>query len=258
MAKGEQKVYMPVFVGDWLKGTRGMKADVRGVYFGLLLHQWENGFIPDDVYELEEIEREVNKVWDKLKHKFVQVAPGKLQNKKLEEVREFFKKQKKNGQLGGRPKKRNPKHNPNETQPITQTETFNNGIGIGNDSGFKYQYKESNDFSKPDVEGEEIVFPVDSPLMRELWSGWKRYRWEAHRARYGIMGEQADLKRLQGMPFQRIEETILAAIGGTWKNLYPERNGKTTHNSTNKKQQQSDASSDYLQDYYAAKASSNS
>jgi uncharacterized protein YdaU (DUF1376 family) len=120
MAK-DQKVYMPLMIGDWLKGTRGMRAEVRGVYINLLLYQWDNGFIPSDMEELCFIDPELPKVWVKLKDKFIEVEPGKLQNKKNEEVRAFWQKQKKNGKKGGRPSKEepkqelnnNPKENPN-------------------------------------------------------------------------------------------------------------------------------------------------
>lgn len=111
---------MPLMIGDWLKGTKLMTAQVRGVYVELLIHQWDNGFIPDDMDQLSMIDRDIFKVWDKLKDKFEAVAPGQLQNRKLEEIRAFWSKQKGNGKQGGRPKKtqtepkQEPKVNPNE------------------------------------------------------------------------------------------------------------------------------------------------
>lgn len=98
-----------------------MKAEVRGVYIDLLIHQYDHGFLPADYDELCLIAPELPKVWVKLKDKFEEFEPGKLQNKKLEEVRNFFNKQCSNGKKGGRPKKEkttnnpkvNPKQNPN-------------------------------------------------------------------------------------------------------------------------------------------------
>lgn len=117
-----RKPYMPLMVGDWLKGTRGMRAECRGIYLGLLLHQWENGWVPDTIEELALIEPEVGKVWDspkdRLREKFTELSTGRLQNRKLEDVRAFWAKQSKNGLLGGRPKK----EKPNETQTVTQNE----------------------------------------------------------------------------------------------------------------------------------------
>lgn len=95
------KPYMPLMMGDWLQGTRGMKAEVKGVYLSLLIYQYDNGFIPDDMEELKLIEPEIEKCWEKLKIKFIQIAEGKLQNQKLEDVRNFFNKQSANGKNGG-------------------------------------------------------------------------------------------------------------------------------------------------------------
>lgn len=131
--KKEQKVYMPLMIGDWLKGTRGMKAEVRGVYINLLLYQWDNGYIPADMEELLLIDPELPKVWDKLKAKFIEVAPGKLQNQKNEAVRDFWKKQKKNGGKGGRPKKNNPKVNPNINPNLIPKGNHHNDLELDSD-----------------------------------------------------------------------------------------------------------------------------
>jgi uncharacterized protein YdaU (DUF1376 family) len=146
MAK-EQKVYMPLMIGDWLKGTRGMKAEIRGVYINLLLFQWDNGFIPSDMEELCLIDPELPKVWDKLKVKFIEIEPGKLQNKKNEEVRDFWKKQRKNGELGGRPKKEKPKQNP--TNNPKQNPSDNHHNDIDNDIDLPLNKKESDSKNVP-------------------------------------------------------------------------------------------------------------
>lgn len=114
---------MPLMMGDWLRGTSGMRAEVRGVYLTLLIFQYDNGFIPSDMEELCLIDSELPKVWVKIKEKFEEFEPGKLRNKKLEKVRDFWSKQSTNGKKGGRPKKDNPKDNPNinpETIPNTK------------------------------------------------------------------------------------------------------------------------------------------
>lgn len=109
------KPYMPLMMGDWIRGTRGMKAEVRGVYISLLIHQYDNGFLPNDLEELRLIDPEIDKVWDKLSGKFQAQSDGKLLNIKLEEVRKYFNKQRDNGVKGGRPNNpnNNPNHNPN-------------------------------------------------------------------------------------------------------------------------------------------------
>jgi uncharacterized protein YdaU (DUF1376 family) len=134
MAKEKKHdVYMPLIIGDWLKGTRGMRANVRGVYLSLLLYQWDNGFIPEHIDDLVLIDSEVGSVWVFIFHKFVKIEDGKMQNEKLEEVRNFFSKQKKNGNKGGRPKNENPNHNP-KTNP---NHNLHNGVGVDNEIGLK-------------------------------------------------------------------------------------------------------------------------
>jgi uncharacterized protein YdaU (DUF1376 family) len=225
------KPYMPLMMGDWIKGTRGMRADVKGVYIGLLIHQYDHGYLPSDVEDLALIEPEVGKVWVKLKEKFEEFEPGKLRNKKLEEVRDFWNKQGQNGKKGGRPKKENPKQNPNDNPKANPNTNHHNDIDLDNDTVLKNK-KEREKFFSPDVDGDTIIFPFDTDLMRNLWASWKEARWINHEETYGMYGEQAELKKLQGLNFQEVESTITQAIAGKWKNLYPEKNG--THGNARK------------------------
>lgn len=257
MAK-EQKVYMPLMIGDWLKGTRGMRADVRGVYLNLLLYQWDNGFIPSDWEELCLIDPEIPKVWDKIKSKFAEIAPGKLQNKKNEEVRDFWKKQSSNGKKGGRPKKENPKVNPDNNPKQNPNHKLHNDIDLDNDLDLKNK-KESDeifDFTKPDITGDLVIFPIDTPPMRGLWAAWKKTRWHNHRLRYKMFGEQAALKQLDGMDFHKVSETINKAIEAGWQNLYPDGKGTNGTGKTkvgNSKADQRTTTRDYLANHYGNK-----
>jgi len=138
----DQKVYMPLMIGDWLKGTRGMKAEVRGVYLNLLLFQWDNGYIPSDMETLSLIDPEIGKVWVFIKDKFVEDGPGRLKNLKNNEVRDFWKKQSSNGKKGGRPKKVKPGVNPNNN-PKRNLHNNDSDLDIGNE----LSNKEGVDFS---------------------------------------------------------------------------------------------------------------
>lgn len=117
-------------MGDWIRGTRGMKAEVKGVYIGLLIHQYDAGFLPDDLETLALIEPEVGKVWVFLKDKFPPSGPGQLKNLKLEEVREFWNKQVQNGKKGGRPKNKNPNNNPK----ANPNHNHHNDLDLDNDN----------------------------------------------------------------------------------------------------------------------------
>lgn len=231
MAKQKIDVYMPLIIGDWLKGTRGMKASVKGVYIGLLLYQWDNGFIPENLDDLALIEPEVGSVWVSISHKFPVVAPGQRQNSKCEEVRTFFEKQRKNGSNGGRPKKDNPDVNPNSNPNQNPNPNPPFGLELGIEDNFEKEggvgetIGETIDFKLPDVSGDDITMPFETEPMRKLWAAWKEARWRNHGVRYRQFGEQADLRRLQGMTFQQVEQAIQQAIAANWKNLYPEKNG---------------------------------
>lgn len=139
------KPYMPLMMGDWLRGTRGMKAEVRGVYINLLIHQYDHGFIPADMETLALIEPEIGKVWVLLKDKFSEVSPGKLKNKKLEDVRNFWEKQVSNGKKGGRPKKKNPEPNP-KINPTLNPEP-NHHIDLDPDNELEIKLKSVKKFS---------------------------------------------------------------------------------------------------------------
>lgn len=216
---------MPLMMGDWLRGTRGMRAEVRGVYINLLIHQYDHGFIPSDHETLMLIDPEVGKVWVLLKEKFLEVSPGKLQNKKLEEVRSFWEKQGSNGKKGGRPKKENPKPNPDINPKPNPKPNHHNDLDLDNDLN-KDKREEKKDFTNPDISGDGIAFPIDTPQMRRLWAAWKESRWNNFKVIYGMHGEQAALKQLDGLNFHQARDTIQQAIAGNWKNLYPDKNGQ--------------------------------
>jgi hypothetical protein len=105
------------------------------------------------------------------------------------------------------------------------------------------------DFTKPDVPGDELHFPFDTEPMRKLWAGWKRYRWTAYKARYPMMGEQADLQRLQGMTYTDIEKAILEAIAKNWKHLYPDHGKGNSKNGTRKTGITAEGTRDRLNSY---------
>lgn len=132
-----------------------MTAQVKGVYIGLLIHQYDNGFIPEDIEELARIEPEVVKVWDKLKIKFPKVAPGELKNLRLEEIRDFWNKQSKNGKKGGRPKKEEPKLNPNNNPK----ENPNTNLHYEHDLDTDIELKLKGAFDEIYLEQQSIKWP---------------------------------------------------------------------------------------------------
>lgn len=223
MAKKEQKVYMPLMVGDWLKGTRGMRAEVRGVYLSLLLYQWDNGFIPSDIEELCLIDPELPKVWVTLKSKFQTDGPGRLINKKNQEVREFFSKQRSNGKLGGRKRKTgNPDDNPNRNPKSN----LHNDLDIDIDN-------ESLIVSKGGPGEFPVILPFESENFKAIWSTWKHYRVEIKKPYHTFSGEQAALERLSKHPEEVAIAMLKLAMSNNWKDFYkPDENGSTKNQPT--------------------------
>jgi len=74
---------------DWIEGTAEYFPAEKGVYVDLLAHQHQKGLLPADVMRLARIVglsiEEFTPIWDKIKDKFIEIEPGKLANKRLQE-----------------------------------------------------------------------------------------------------------------------------------------------------------------------------
>jgi len=104
-------------------------------------------------------------------------------------------------------------------------------------------------FFEPDVKGDDIIFPLDTKPVRELWAKWKESRWMNHQKRYGFYGEQAELKKLEGKSFKELEQIILNAISGKWNNLYGNGKQQTNgHSNLSKGQQQAVTNANFIKD----------
>jgi hypothetical protein len=90
------------FIAKWLVATKEMKADCRGWYLNLILHQFDKGDLPNDVEELANLAdvriseyANFQQTWQHvLQHKFQQKANGRLENGYAAEIlkgREQFK-----------------------------------------------------------------------------------------------------------------------------------------------------------------------
>lgn len=101
-----------LYIDKWLVSTKGMKADARGWYLNLILHQYDKGFLPNDIEELanyadvrmSEYEK-FKQVWEQvLKHKFEQTEEGNLENAYAKEIlrkrEQFLEKRILSGKIG--------------------------------------------------------------------------------------------------------------------------------------------------------------
>lgn len=107
MAKGDY--YFPLFYKRLLTSTIGWKDDEFGAYVRLLIHQFDNGSIPEDMDELKRIAPSIKKHWPLVSKKFHSDGNGNLVNDVMTDVIADSEKKKQrakeNGSFGGRPKK---------------------------------------------------------------------------------------------------------------------------------------------------------
>ena len=79
--------WFPMFGRDFLAATCGWTAEERGHYMTLLIVQWEQDGLPNDLKRLELISPGVGKVWGVLESKFPVSRGGRLRNARLEHER---------------------------------------------------------------------------------------------------------------------------------------------------------------------------
>jgi hypothetical protein len=249
--------------GDALRDMSHMNRLERGAYNDLVLQIRKFGHIT-----VEQIKKCLGKdfemCWESIELVLKRDDDGKFfidwLDSSIKKMRAHAQHQSDNGKQGGRGKKKKAKRKPKESVGFTEpnpkkTDALPLGDGDGNEdvSGLKDKKEpEKIDFKKPDIGGDEIHFPIDTPAMRDLWAAWKSSRWHNYELRYGLHGEQADLRRMEGMTFHQIQETIQQAIAGPWKNLYPDH-GKQQPRKNNGKQDKVRSAADFVANHYGGK-----
>lgn len=244
MSKGKDPAFL-FYPGDASEDTQFMNRLERGCYFDLLKAQKK--FKKFNLALIQKVlGNDFQQCWPAIES--VLIKEGDLYfigwvNDAIENRAEHSAKQKKRIDEYWAKKRAEeyPDSNQNDSTELPKHNhgnTLENESEDGNENAFIKIIKEQEkkverleaqiDFTKPDIQGDEIIFPIDSKPVRDLWAGWKKSRWENHNARYAMMAEQAELKRLEGMDFNQINETILAAIAGEWKNLYPGKKNGTS------------------------------
>jgi|GEM_PF-2759276 len=105
MAKGD--FYFPLYYKRLLSSTVGWSDAEFGCYLKLLIHQFDNGSIPEDLSELARIAPTVKKHWKLIGPKFKSNGNGGLINEVMDDIYQSIQTKKKrnqeNGANGGRP-----------------------------------------------------------------------------------------------------------------------------------------------------------
>ena len=111
-------IYMPIFIGDYLKDTQDLDAEEHGAYFLLLMHYWlKKGQIGSDVHRLARVAKTTEEITKYILDSYFTLTEDGYKNKRAEEERAAAENRRvaasENGRKGGRPKK------PNNNQPDT-------------------------------------------------------------------------------------------------------------------------------------------
>lgn len=95
------------YVKEWRSSRAILRMSFaqRGMYLEMLLEQWENLTLPDDPVDVAGIiggaVAEWKRAWPVLRRKFVTVAPGRIQNVRLEQERNSRRRYKSAATVGG-------------------------------------------------------------------------------------------------------------------------------------------------------------
>jgi uncharacterized protein YdaU (DUF1376 family) len=257
--------YMPLYIGDWEQDTNCLSLEAEGAWLKVVFKCWKNkGIFQTTLDSLARLCRVTPEKFATilLEWKLNDICnitereDGAIMIVCRRHIKDIENSAKKaiNGSKGGSKTQAKLKQKEKSTQAKNE-QIPEYDIDIENESEFENNKKEpEKKFTQPDVSGDEIVFPIDTPVMRTLWAAWKESRWKNHEVIYGMHGEQSALSRLQGMNFKEIENTIKPAIEGRWKNLYPESTRHTGNgNGFNKKEQQTRSNREAFKNIYGGK-----
>ncbi len=221
------------YAQDFLTGTMDMSLKEKGIYITLLSYQWAKRVIPRSRVGI--ILNDSSLSYDKLpqivKDKFIDyngdfaisddcIINQRLFNTMLQQIL-FYRKQRLNGNKGGRPKQpvnkpnKNPNTNPNKNTSI------------------EVRSKKKED------EEEKVVYPYDDKTFIAIWDQWKLYKQLEHNFKFkSKRGEQLALSQLGNNTTDSIhaQKTIINSMANGWKGLFPDKplkneSKKTTYSS---------------------------
>lgn len=170
------------YIGDWLKSTAEMDADVRGWYLNLLLHNYDKSDLPNDLEKLASLASvkfsEYNRfeqVFEQvLKQKFEQNENGRLTNPKMSDIiksREVFKNKRSNAGKVSYVMRYMAKHFTKEYKNSKLKnfvkDNFDYSIDLKDEQVFKQVFKQVFELYRNENEDENIIKNKD---VNELYS----------------------------------------------------------------------------------------
>ncbi|MEX0940097.1 MAG: DUF1376 domain-containing protein [Candidatus Babeliales bacterium] len=173
------------FIGDWLKSTAEMDADVRGWYLNLLLHNFDKEDLPNDIEKLATLAnvkfseyKRFEQVFEQVfKQKFEQKENGRLTNPKMENIlrsRESFKNKRSTAGKVSYVMRYMAKHHTKEYKNNNLRDfvkdNFDYSIDLKNEQVFKHMFKHLFELYRNENENEDRSINLDKSKKKLVFN----------------------------------------------------------------------------------------
>lgn len=220
--------YIPLYVGDYIKDTRGLPLDVRGAWADIIFYAWDS-----------KSKGVLNVTLDELCgmlacHKNLLVSCLRLLDEKnicdMEKPNDFFEP----GVIKITVRR--------IVRDVAKSEEMARRGKIGGQKslGKKETKKDAQAFSGSDNNSiknikESLVFPFDSEAFKKHWNLWVQFRKEIGHPIKSNISAQASLKFLSNYTEGEAIRIIEKSIANSWRGLFkPDKDGKITKTDADK------------------------
>lgn len=211
-------IWMPIYIGDYLKDTRHLNTEEHGAYFLILIELWnKNGKIKKTILPritLKTDKEFFDNIWPQIEEFFLVEESGFVTQKRLSlELKSSIKRRKvakDNGKKGGRPVTQKkpiglPKDNPQETSSSSPSPS-------------------STSLPKPSSKPKKNVWVLPEKIKKEVWE-----EYEAHRKTTKTKLTDAARTKNANVLLDNLsdqQEIVDTAIKSGWTGLFPLKNNQ--------------------------------
>ena len=226
---GKVDIWMPIYIGDYLKDTYHLKAEEHGIYLLLMFYYWNTGSLPTEEDDLIEIARITKKKVHKL-HKVLNTFfayDGRLYSHKRidrERTKSFSNRRKaqENGKLGGRPKGgKKPNNNLSviEKKPIANPDESSSS---SSSSSPIYKEEKKNPPIPPSKGGKSFKPDysfIQNSGWKSLYTSWCLNKKSPYTKQVGVVAGFTKLQRLSENNLETAQAIVDQSFAGNWAGL---------------------------------------